>query len=324
MNEKINSHPWSVDALIAKARLSSERMHSSEASGSDHALWSAITLELLARAALASISPALLADERNWRNLSFAMGISPTAKKFTPISIGIKEVIARLAELDSQTTQEIQNFCAIHFDKRNGELHSGELSFADYRSSSWLPKFYQASQVFLEKASLKIEDFFPDPKHVAALIASLNDKAAESVREDIEAYKKVWAGKAVTERELLAKQAEIWANRQTGHRVKCPACGCRSLLNGTATGPVQTLFDDDEIRQKQTYIPSSFECIACGLKIAGFSKLAACHLGDAFTATTSTEPSEFFGLYTEADIETAVSEAEYKLKRDMYEPDNND
>jgi len=324
MNDQINAHPWSTDALIAKARLCSERMHEAEANGSDHALWSAITLELLARAALSNISPILLADERNWRNLSYALGRSPTAKKFSPVSIGVKEVVARLAEFDPKTTQEIQNFCAIHFEKRNGELHSGELSFMGYGSSSWLPKFYQAAQVFLENADLKVEDFFQDPKHVLDLIASLSDKAAESVRGDIDAYKKVWIDKTDMDRETLSKQAALWASRQAGHRVNCPACACPALVQGTATGSVQTRFHDDEITQKQTQIPASFECIGCGLKIAGFSKLAACQLGDAFTATTSTEPSEFFGLYTEADVETAVSEAEYKLKRDIYEPDNND
>ena len=324
MNDQITAHPWSVDALLAKARLCSERMHLAEANGSDHALWSAVTLELLARAALASISPVLLADERNWRNISYALGKSVTAKKFSPVSIGIKEVLSRLAEFDARTTQEIQNFCALHFDKRNGELHSGELSFLGYGSSSWLPRFYQAAEVFLLSTGQTIDEFFPDPKNVRELVESLGDQAAASVREEVDAYKKVWTKKGADERALSAKQAAVWATRQSGHRVTCPACSSPALIHGTPTGPVQTQVDDDEIEQRQTCIPSSFECIACGLRISGFSKLAACQLGNAFTTTTRSAPSEFFGLFTESDIETAVDEAETELKRSLYEPDHND
>ena len=39
--------------------------------------------------------------------------------------------------------------------------------------------------------------------------------------------------------------------------------------------------------QRQTMLPSSFECLACKLKISGISKLSACGLGDAFTATST-------------------------------------
>lgn len=324
MKAEIHSHPWSTDALLAKAKIWSGRMHEAETNGSEQGIFSAITLELLARAALSNISPILLADEKNWRNLSYAIGENTTAKKFTPSSIGIKEVISRLADYDSKNTLEIQNFCALHFDKRNSEFHSGEMAFIEYESSSWLPRFYQAAEVFLNKAGSNIENFFPEPNHVKSLIDSLSDKAAESVKGNIEAYKRVWQDKAQSEQELESKKAEVWATRQTGHRVACPACKCVALVQGTPTGPVQTKISDDEIQQKQNHIPSSFECIACGLKIVGFSKLVACQLGNTFTSTSSTAPSDFFGLYTEEEIETAVDEARTEVENKFNAPDYND
>jgi len=56
-------------------------------------------------------------------------------------------------------------------------------------------------------------------------------------------------------------------------------------------------------------LPSAFECVACGLKIAGLSKLSACGLGDGFIATSTLSPAEFFGLYTERDLEEAQASA---------------
>ncbi len=320
----VNTHPWSVDALLAKARLSLDRMKLGDANSSENALWSAITLELLARAALSNFSPVLLADEKNWRNLSFALGKSATSKRFNPSSIGIKEVLSRLSELDPKFTQEIINFCSSHFDKRNAEVHTGELAFLGYGTSVWLPKFYQASEVFLVSLGIKIEDFFSDPEHVRTLIDSLNDQAAQSVRGEIDAYKKVWEGMPEPEKALKINQAEIWASRHNGHRVTCPACSSPALVHGTATGPVQTQINEDEIEQKQARIPSSFECVACGLRISGFSKLAACHLGNTFTETTRVAASEFFGLFTEDEVESAVIQAEQELHRSLFAPDFND
>jgi hypothetical protein len=66
-------------------------------------------------------------------------------------------------------------------------------------------------------------------------------------------------------------------------------------------------------------LPSSFECIACGLKILGLSKLSACGLGDAFSARSTYSAAEFFGLYTEEEIEEARKEPP-----DHYEEDFNE
>jgi hypothetical protein len=55
-----------------------------------------LTLEFLLRATLANYSPALLADTKDVNNLYSAVGIKPKAARFSPKSIGTKEVIDRL------------------------------------------------------------------------------------------------------------------------------------------------------------------------------------------------------------------------------------
>ena len=62
--------------------------------------------------------------------------------------------------------------------------------------------------------------------------------------------------------------------------------------------------------QRQAQLPSSFECIACGLRISGFSKLSACGLGDVFSKKSIYTPADFFDLYTEDDLEQAAKEFE--------------
>lgn len=318
MSSAIQANSWSSEALFAKSLLFSEQMNISIADEWKYGLWSSLSLELLARSALANISPALLAEPNNWRNIMHALGKAPTAKKFTPNSIGTKEVLARLSELLPDFTQEIAGFCSKHIERRNAELHSGETVFSGLGTSEWLSKYYKACKILLASLGRELDDFVSDPSTAQQLIESLDDAAATAAEQDIKAHAKVWENKDTLSRNASLLQAQAWATRHAGHRVECPSCNSPALLQGSASGPVATTIGDDEVIQKQTMLPTSFECIACGLKISGLSKLSACGLGDAFTAKTVYTAAEFFDLHTGEELEEARNE---KLD---YEPDFND
>ena len=312
---KITGHEWSEESLFCKAILYFEQMESYTANDWQYGFWSALSLELLARAALSHISPVFLADLRNWRNLAHALGKSPTAKNFSPASLNTGNVFARLHELVPDFNKEIFDFCIKHTERRNSEVHSGHLAFESLGTSEWLPRFYLACKVLTESMDRDFADLIPDPTEAADMISSLEDDAAKSVREDIEAHKKVWSNKTEEEKREASGQAIAWAGRKLGHRTDCPSCNCKALLQGSPSGTVSTKLEGDDIVQRQTQLPSSFECIACGLRIYGFSKLSACGLGDAFSEKSIHTPADFFDLYTEEDMEQAAQE---------FEPDFND
>jgi hypothetical protein len=174
--------------------------------------------------------------------------------------------------------------------------------------------------VFLRSLGKGLDDLFSDPKLAESMITALQDTAAKSVEKDIHDHKELWEKKGADERKTLTEQATTWATRHAGHRTVCPACGSPALLRGSGQGSVTTEIGQDLIVQKQTMLPSAFECIACGLKIAGLSKLSACGLGDAFISTTTLSPAEFFGLYTEQDLEEArTSAGEPEFEEDFNE-----
>jgi hypothetical protein len=52
--------------------------------------------------------------------------------------------------------------------------------------------------------------------------------------------------------------------------------------------------EDDLMVETQQYLPSKFECVACQLKIAGLSQLAACGLGDTYTATFTYDLADYY------------------------------
>ncbi|WP_299966023.1 hypothetical protein [uncultured Roseobacter sp.] len=289
---------WDSDALLAKAQQYAEVMNGFSKDDWQYGLWSSLCLELLARAALAKVSPTLLADLGNWHNIYYSLGKIPNAKKFVPKSVGISEVIRRQSEIDSHFDTELKDFCLLHVERRNAELHSSEPAFDGLKPSAWLPTFFRACNVLLDSLSVLPEEFWgaDEAKLAQEMIDAAKDETAKAVLKLVAAHNTTWNGKDETEQKTLLAQAEVWATRQAGHRVACPACGTTALVNGDPVSAPQQSMGEDLIVEKQDYLPSKFECIACGLKIAGLSHLSAAGVGDIYVQTSHYTPSEFYEL----------------------------
>jgi hypothetical protein len=290
---------WDADALNSKAQRYVERMQAEPSDGWEHALWSSFALELLARAALSNVSPALLADtsERCWQHLFHSLGFTPTEPKFSPRSIAIVEVFKRLKEILPEFDNELEAFCVVHTGKRNAELHSGATPFDGIEGSTgWHAKFYRSCIVLLKSMGYELAEFVGEDEEAVAvkLISALRDETAKSTKGDVNAHQKVWLAKPEKEQRKLSDSASAWAIKQTGHRVKCPACGSDALVNGESAAAPHKAIKDDEITETQEYLPTHFECIACGLKISGLSRLNAIDLGARYKKTQVYDAGEYY------------------------------
>ena len=322
MNVAIEVHPWSEESLFSKAVLYIERMEENSPDSWQYGFWSALSLEILTRAALAHVSPTLLADNKDWNNLVYAIRGEMMTKGGLPNSLTAREVRQRLKVLVPSYAGEVDNFCANHAQRRNLEVHSGQLPFMTISTNEWLPKFYSACRVLLNSMDKELSDLFSESAVVQAKaqIESLEDTARLTVKQDIENHKKAWLAKELEYQNEASSQAMLWAKPSSGHRAKCPACGSNALIQGAATGAISIKLQEDNIVQRQSLFPSSFECIACGLRITGLSKLSACGLGDVFFATYTYTVAEYFELYTEDELEEARATA----IDNFYEPDYNE
>jgi hypothetical protein len=305
---------WDAEALYTKAQRYIERMQHEPSDGSEHALWSSLALELLARAALSNVSPALLADtsERSWQHLFHSLGFTPTEPKFSPRSIAIGEVLKRLKDILPEFDNELEAFCTVHTGRRNAELHSGATPFDGVGAASgWHAKFYRSCIVLLKSMGYELAEFVGEDDEAVAvkLIAAVKDETAKSTKSDVSAHQMVWFAKSDKDRKKLSISASAWAIKQTGHRVKCPACESDALLRGEPVAAPHKTIKDDQITEAQEYLPSQFECIACGLKISGLSKLNAIDLGARYKKTSVYDAGEYY-----------APEEDYP----QYEEDNND
>lgn len=297
-------HGWSEDALFNKALVYVQKMEQHNADDWEYGFWSSLSIEFLCRAAIAHVSPTLLADRKDWRNTHYALGNAPMSKKFVPKSADTNEVLDILVQLVPGFA-ESKPFCMEHAGRRNAELHSGDLEFKDLETGNWLPRYYAACMTLLAFIGKQLNDLFADAATAEQLIAASKDEAAKAVGRDIAFHTDLWSRKSADEKAMASSRSQAWSSREKGHRAPCPACKNVGLLRGTPQGAVTTTINEDEIIQRQTVIPAWFECIACGLKIAGLSKLVACGLGNAFTETSTSSAAEFFGLYTEDEMEEA-------------------
>ncbi len=308
------SHEWSKDSLFAKSQLYAEAMSDSQNSSWQFGLWSAFVLEMLIRSAVAATSPALLADNRDWNNLLFALDKPSKKAKFVAKSASITELIQRIEDLSDSLTREHSNFSASHVARRNSEIHSGAMPFENLGTSSWLPMFYTVCEILVKEIGESLESLFGDDTAERAReeIAALKDDNANTVKGTISAHRTVWSEKTEEEQEQSRNQAETVALRHYGHRVSCPACESVALLQGKAAGEVQREVDEDGIIERQVMLPESFNCFACGLKITGYSKLIVSGIGDTYISTSHYDALDYFDV----DLEEHI--------RGMMEDDNNE
>lgn len=263
----------------------------------EYALWSSLSLELLARAALANVSPALLAEtDKGWSSLYHALGFTPTEERFAPKSIAISDVFKRLFGILPTFTKEHESFGIQHTGRRNSELHSGDAAFDGVNRSAWQPRFYETCEILLASMGMTLEDFVgvEEAKVARKLIAAAADDSAKAVKGDVEAHRKVWLAKDEKERAKQSSQAAVVVTRFDGHRVQCPACGSPALVFGEpVSAPVQRL-KDGQITETQEYLPSKFGCVACRLRISGLSRLAAIGLSDRYRKTQVYDAAEYY------------------------------
>jgi hypothetical protein len=306
-------HEWSKDSLLTKAQRFATLMLEQPRDNWLFGFWSALCLEMLVRASVSNVSPVLIADAKDLNNILFALGKELGGGKLSPKSIDISEVLNRAESMFPTFNREMVNFCALHFQRRNGELHSGALPFDDLNTSSWLPQYYRSCEVLLETIGVSMAQIFGREEAVTAttLIQALKDDAANAVKGTIHAHKIIWEEKDSEERQKLSKQAEILSTRAEGHRVVCPACQSVGLVQGAPAGLEAATLEDGMIVVRQPMLPSHFDCKACGLKIVGYSKLNACGLGGTFTSTSTNDPAEYF-------------EDEFRDSWPGFEEDNNE
>jgi hypothetical protein len=314
---------WERDPLWAKARLFVERAIEFQRDDPFFGLWCSFGLEALARAAIANISPVLLAEpDRDHKYLLHAIGRG--SERIARKSIDTARILNLCLELIESFTKDHLTVCLALVNRRNEELHTGEAAFAAYQTNQWIAGFYSACNSLCVSLGESLESLFGEDEAKVARTVLEGDRNAtkQRVLSKISSHKTVFQSKSEQEREKTLADAEKEANSlayQGYHRVKCPACGGTAIVKGTAFGKENVSDEDGDIVVRQAVSPTLFSCSACQLKLEGYAELEVCGLGGYYTRRTTFTPSEYYGLIEPDDLPYHIEEY---LADNMREYDN--
>lgn len=299
---------WDSNLLYDKARLFAQRAHDEPLESSLFAFWMSVSLEILARAALAQIHPVLLADPREQDNIHFAFGINP---KGLPKSIPAKALFARCSVFVDGFTDKMSGHCLIVADRRNTELHSGVAAFENLDNWKWLPATYEVMEILLKHLGRDFADFLADHEDVA--VEALKDRR-EGIKNDVQtkltAARKLYSDMAAEERARVNTAAleatAAWLKGNSLRRkISCPACEQDAVIGGETVGrsPVRIDEEENSISREVRVMPNKIHCAHCKLTLASFQELREAERGNIYTVAVTEDPIEFFGIDPEEYVD---------------------
>ncbi len=287
------------EALYAKSQIYIGRgLRANQAGNSDeYQLWASLALELLGKAALAKIHPALIADPTHYQSLFAACGrqLSPDLK-----TISAKTLFQRLGHVSKEFDTRTERFCEQMTLRRNAELHSGETPFAGTPPEAWERYFWHAAQVLLVAQEQSLESWVgaEDAKAPQDVLRDAERAIKGAVSARIERVREDFL-KAIPnpkEREALIRQSQqirLWEHRgkldssiDGLEPATCPSCGAGAVLGGVLwSEDVSEEVDPDDPTTEfidETYLSEGFYCPTCALELRGRQEVVAADLPEEF------------------------------------------
>lgn len=295
---------WDHKTLWSKSKLYMERALAEDRNGPMFGFWSALALELVARATLAKVHPALLADPSDGGNLLFAFGYQTSAR---PRSIPSASVLRRCRVIVEGMTDDDVKFCKAVIERRNEELHTGAPAFEGWSTALWLAEFYRVADLLLRFQEHSLDEFLGPEEAVAArtMIASAEKETIARVMKAIALRRAAFQALSKPEQDqALADAGKTLVTTQHARRETCPACmNKRAVVTGELIRVGEARLEAGQILQDEFVLPTRFKCRSCGLELDGHAELAVAKLGGQFSVTEQYEPHEFYGLgYDEVDL----------------------
>ena len=290
---------WDENRLWQKAKLFADRAFEADRGDSVFPLWAILALELLARAALAHVHPALLADPQNGDNILYVFGHGATAR---PKSIPAKTVFTRCEAIITEYTATERKQCIALVERRNAELHSGQLAFVQFDTASWLADYFATCKILLVFQGRSLEELL-GPEQAAAANQMIDDVAATvltTVKRKIANAAAAFAALDANDRSARLQQQPT-PQQLTNKLDSCPACGGQALILGKPVRAEEPRTEDDVLFRVVHALPIQLACPACNLMLDDHGELHAAELGGQYTVTETLDPIEHFALFEEPD-----------------------
>lgn len=286
-----------ADALWGKARLFLNwAMDDYPARSFDErALWASLALELLAKAALARISPLLIAEPTgdDGHSMLSAAGLIQSDRVTT---VRAKAVMARCAKAFPPFSDVEAAKILMH---RNEYLHGGSPRFSSLPEHVFWPRYWAQATTLVEamdrdlssllgaRASIVEVHLAQNQKNLNSRYASLV-KAAER-RLELRSSDQTSVGLHRT----LAPKVEVTMSSDHIGYAECPVCDETGILEGSEVLEENYTSDGEDAWLDLVIGASYFSCSNCQLALDGLELLEMAKLETSFTVEG--DPSDYYG-----------------------------
>lgn len=219
--------PWDSDGLWLKARLFINRALDTDREFEESAFWASCALEMLGKAALARVSPALIANavDDEGTSLLMASGLLDVSKRF--ITVQAKTVWSRCARAFRPFNAKEATLIA---DGRNEYIHGARIGFDAIPEIAWWPRYWAQAAILLSHVERTVEEFVgPERQSAVELYLAVNkehlqrrlEAALESARVGLRLFESgTMSGRRLAEWNLFTLTG--W---QYSEPCTCLACG---------------------------------------------------------------------------------------------------
>jgi len=293
MAEQTPPSVWDSNQYWLKAKSYVQKAQERGSDSPEFALWHAFALEHLARAALCNIHPVLNADPQHLVSMFYGVGIIRTER---PKSLPIHSVFVRLGHVLEGFASEHESFCGEMATRRNAELHSGELAFANLKTATWLAQYYEVVAILCKSMGHGLRSLLGTEEEAGAikLIMALRSDTVKSVRSKIAKHKQLFDSLENGERTRLANTTEAAVVFYSGTSSQCPACGSKSRLRGSRFREGKPYYEGEALQVDVTSLTNRFDCSACDLRLRGEAEISSAGLPPTFTDIEETSLHELF------------------------------
>ena len=286
--------PYDHEALWSKAKVFLNRAMDPGPGRSfdEQALWAFAALELLGKAALARVSPLLIAEPtEEGANLLIATGLIEGTAQFT--SVSASTVFKRCQKAFRPfSASDAQKFAVA----RNEYLHGSGIGFMTLAPQAWWPRYWALAVILVTAQDREIEDLVgPDRVHVVEAHLAQNAKNVEHRTEALisRARQRLAQYRAGT---LPARIQMEWQSNPDltiglsySTASACPACEEAGTLEGDDGSDMSYEYAHDEETGEvvdawaRVNVPAEcFSCPTCHLVLDGYELIERANLPDTF------------------------------------------
>lgn len=294
------------NALYAKSQLYIRRAFRARTAKDfdEYRLWASLAVELIGKAALARVSPSLVADPTHQESLFAACGL-PIGTDYK--TIAAKTLFSRIPHISKDFDPQVQKFCEQLALQRNAELHSGEAPFVGAAPEIWEREYWYAVSMLLKAQGQDLDSWLGAEEAAAPkeALAAAEHAVMQAVAQRVERLRAHFleAHKNPTKRaQLIADSQNIrpWEhykefsiNNDDYVSQKCPACGAIGVLGGILwSEEVSEEQDDDDPTVEyvdKTYLSEEFRCFTCGFVADGRREVLGAGITEEFYKTDTRE-----------------------------------